>query len=347
MDQSFRALKNLDAGKVRGGAMQFAKNAGLSSRQTALLVDAINVRTAADFRGAIAKAVAHLKAKVRGRPYALLIESSSAGSVKSSVWLAPQVVRALGPPTGIVNYDTWAKKFGYKPVSGPSNTLADRTVDKRGLIAAASDGAKCVVHLNDAVYTGKQLADLMKQAYDEMLWATGRRLAPPPPFFVAAAYGRAGIAEYFSRTIDEHLGQMPATDVYFAKTIPSRHDVVKLVTPDMTRVSPNFNPASMFTILPHKVPNHVSFGLMYHSDTRSYILRDYVVNALGINKAAPLEPYKRITTREGNMNLREFIAASQKAAQNAAQKAAQKAAQNAAQRAAPRRSSRLAVPTKK
>ena len=47
-----------------------------TNRETALLVDAINVRTAADFREAIAMALAHLKAKVRGRPYALLVEGS-------------------------------------------------------------------------------------------------------------------------------------------------------------------------------------------------------------------------------------------------------------------------------
>ena len=327
MDRSFRALKNLDAGKVRAGARQFAKNAGLTNRETALLVEAINVRTAADFKEAIAIAVAHLKAKVRGRPYALLVESRSrggggGGGVKSSEWLAFQVVKVLGPPTGIVLYDINSDKLGYKSTSGPSNTWANRTSDRKGLFAAVLDGAKCVVHLNDAIYSGTQLATLIdrydRDAYIQM---DGGPFNRGPPLFIAAGFGTA-----YAKAKHEGLA-----NVYFAKTIASRPDVVNIVAPNMrdSHFYRNLNPARLLTILPHKVPNSVSFGMYTNKKLpqggfRSYFLTDYVKKALGVSydNATQLEPYKRVNVQLGNGNLRAFA------------------------RTAPRRSSRVLVQRK-
>lgn len=248
---------------------------GMHRKQQQRVRSTVRAVTPGEFERALAKCQVWLREHVRGRrPYALLLgSSSSASGMNSSQWLARHVMswEALGPP---------------------DMTLRDDGTLKAQAARAADMGVKAIVHLNDALYSGNQLYEMLEEMENTRI-----------PVFIAVAYstptaisliagtGRAEGAIFRGRG---KLRLHPDSRFYAASKIADTpHTAGYTYDAASGRYKANSarealrgtsDVGATMTLLPHKVPNTMSFGMI----RRGHTLSNYVTHAVG---KAPYHPY--------------------------------------------------------
>ena len=273
LQKVFNNLKNVPGyeAAAREGAEEFARVLGLDAATTRRIRNAINVRSTADFKAGIRRCTEWLGGKVRGRPYALLVESGR--TTKSSMWLGVLVVDAAGPPVAILTYD------GQRIHGDPA-------------------GARCLVHLNDAIYSGAQMAGMIDRlAQREFDLYVTKKLT----VYFAAAYGTSSAALRLRTAMNENAAALTKkSSVFFAKTLPE--------TPLYDIFDEDVNVRPSISIMPHKVPNSVSFGAIHtngnslSAEIRKKILRKAT---FGVRHT---EPYKQVRPNAAMTNLVHAVA---------------------------------------
>lgn len=225
-----------------------------------------------------------LRKKAGGQPYALLIEANAQQKTsKSSLWLAHRVIAALGPPVVTIEIAE----------------NSDIQTDRNPYVRAVSAGARCIVHLNDAVYSGSQLYGILKQLGQYAAAQKKIRI----PVYVAAAYATKLAQERLQRIKNTRNNFFRLVHVYYAYTLPEN----PLTKNNFKQFGNRVRFAPTMSIMPHKVPDEVSFGLniMPKNVFKSY---DYL-NSLyaSIRNTTPRETYKQVSPKTAKSNLKRFI----------------------------------------
>ena len=306
-------IKNLNRTAVKRGVNTFLddleKHLGvrLSAATRTLVHNSVDVRTAKEFKTNIDKCCSWLKGNVNDKPYALFVEvmpSSKENRPKSSLFLAHRVVAALGPPVALV-------------ITYEDRRLQDGSLFMvEGLQKALARGAECIVHLNDAVYTGQQLGEQLKALVLQLTRVHGFGLTLP--IYVATAYGTNVKALIEKKTyssnryvVTSYTKRHYPMKMYFAESIPFdplrtlKNRIMKNAKRSGTvsnRIEKlNVRPA--LTLLPHKIPNSHSIGVR----TLKLELTRYLEDALGNGAGSKWKaPYKKNGIRS-NKALAELI----------------------------------------
>ena len=181
--------------------------------------------TAADFKRAVAEGVAWLRKTVApGTRYALNVEAGDPDP-RGTEWLASQVVRALGKPV----------RFDAK--------------------SAIEHGARTVVFFDDAVYSGSQmyheLGDLRRYAARRGL--RGLRVV------VCVAYATSRGMEVIEDAANDLRTAGHAVDVFAARPLRQAANVLSPAALGEIQGAYGFL-APTLTIMPHKIPDEMSFG---------------------------------------------------------------------------------------
>ena len=216
----------------------------------------IDVRTADELRRNLGECEKWLRSKVRGRPYVLLLPKGKDAitQVRSQDWLAHRVIDALGFPTKIA-----------------------RAGDPRG----PRDPVVYVV-LDDAVYSGTQMNDIIRQ------WLHAQRRSNDRPricsLFIAAAYVSTQARAFLVQNMEVYERD---------RVYDPRRQHIDLFAPTEFR--------GFKTVMPHKVPDHLSFD--------PFPLRARPVHALTsrVRSSIVKEPYKTIIPRKARHLPRDAI----------------------------------------
>jgi hypothetical protein len=232
--KSYHSLKNIKKNNVRSVFDTWAQKLELPRETKNALFKQLDVRGSAEFKNAISSCIQWL-ANHKLNKYAMIVEMSGE-ELKSSTWLAPPVIEGL-------------KKLG---IPGPSIIIPcnQRRLNQKAVKQALDDGIKTFIHVDDAVYSGWQKADMVEDLADTVkhLYYNGVR------FLLAVAYStKIGMKEIKSR--EKHSLQL---EIFSPITIPSRMRSFPSLSKKMSDIIKNGGPT--MTILPHKVPNHASFG---------------------------------------------------------------------------------------
>lgn len=294
MKQAYNALgKRTNAvmrGAVTKGVRDFLSDK-IPPARVQKMVDAIDFKTAAEFKRAVAKATDWLKKEVHGKPYILYVEGGDVYT-KSSDWLAHKVIEKLGMPWGRIVWGNISEA-------------------ERQLRAAYAHGVTTVVHLDDAWYTGTQKKDQI-----DTLLMTWRRVlnthrnAPSTvhaKILVAAAYGPhhvpklqeiQGTHAIFFHVPGNSTARKDTFEVKFfaAAEIPE--------PPRNLAVLGNVNfGRRKYTVMPHKLPNGLSFGFQLWNPSTHKLegFRDTIKAPEPVYKS---EKYREAERRRRNLRVR-------------------------------------------
>lgn len=277
--RSYNTMQNINRRVVMRELNAWAEERQLRPKTRDAIVKALDIKTRADFHGAMNRVIGHTKKWLAGEPYALIVEFSvyahdpSEPSVwpKSSAWLAAPVIRGIGRPPAVIIPYFWPHEDHLNLYSHVSTTLLRRAI---------ASGIRSFVHIDDAMYSGMQKSTVL-QTLQRWIQDDGIALAKAQRAHLVGLQN-AGWIHVRARTPD---GQLPrlliaaafTTDAALSmiKTIPvfknSRwmHVQVfaggRLPTPHFaTNIIENFENDTNYvpykTLLPFKVPNHASFG---------------------------------------------------------------------------------------
>lgn len=235
--QSFNTLKNINKTRIRT-LFDFWAGPGSRKNLSPAAQDAvwslINIRSAADFKMHVYRAITWLRRKVGNRPYAVLVEVDGFGpyKLKSSLWLAAPLIRSFKRPPAMVI-----------PVMYGG---LDAGLVRQAMALDIAD----FVHIDDTVYSGQQKGGLVKNF---------RAIIPqrsPVRLYIAAAYtSRAG--EDFVRA---RIGTSRSVE-YFASHVLTRREIQDpSIIGELRAKRVNLYKAPLSTIMPHKIPNGLSFA---------------------------------------------------------------------------------------
>lgn len=264
---SFDGLRNLNLAKVRQGIDLFGQQEGLLPQNVEAVKRALEYVSVAEFKQALQLCLAELARRVGTQRYALVIEHNL-NSAKSSAWLAGQVVAALGRPAGYVTDE------------------AGSIV--RSLLRAKRRGKPIgyVVHVDDAMYSGLQKASILQRlAYylDDLPPAEKKELGR---FDVLV--GAALTTPQALKAVRQGALQLRRHRIGVRVFAPRRLKHVRSTLPAATRkrlAAKYRSLAPTLALLPHKVPDYVSFGFGG--------LDEFLAKHLGSPAAAWKAPYKR------------------------------------------------------
>lgn len=236
---SYNTLPEMPHGGIARAIERFSMAHTLNENNFNELHGALNVRPVKEFKAAVEECLEWLRRKVAGREYRLIIErNSDAEGVKSSTWLAPHVERILGPPRDIIVVER-AKPINLGPRRGPREDI--------------------FVHLDDALYTGRQKHDLLR-----LLSLAEQKRGGHGCVFMTAPYATAQardlVSSYKSKYLDvefERKHVIRLTKNSLPTNILSRLEKRGLFAYTQNRFGKHH---TTMTILPHKVANYISFG---------------------------------------------------------------------------------------
>ena len=293
MKQAYNALgKRTNAvmrGAVTKGVRDFLVDK-IPPARVQKLVNAIDFKTAAEFKRAVDKATDWLKKEAHGKPYILYVEGGDLYA-KSSDWLAHKVIEKLGMPWGRIVWGNISEM-------------------ERRFRAAYAHGVTTVVHLDDAWYTGTQ-----KKEQIETLLMTWRRVlnthrnapsAVHAKILVAAAYGPHHLPKHLQEVHGTHATHAPwntsarkdtfDVKLFAAAEIPE--------PPRNLAVLGNVNfGRRKYTVMPHKLADGLSFGfhLWNPSTHKLEAFRDAIKAPQPIYKN---ERYLQAERRKRNLRVR-------------------------------------------
>ena len=246
---SFNTLQNINHARIRTLYNLWAGPGGPKNLSPAAkngLWSMINIRSASDFRRHAYRAITWLRRSVNGRPYALLVEVGKTygelrgkkWSMKSSLWLGGPLMRSFRRAPAMVIPIV----YGF--------------VHPDFVKAALRQGIADFVHIDDTVYSGIQKAGIVtnfRGVVQKLRTRVSVRL------FIAAAYtsleGRRAVLEASTAS---SLKQLKVS--FFASDILTRRELNNAVKQELIAKDVRHNSAPLSTIMPHKVPNTVSFG---------------------------------------------------------------------------------------
>ena len=256
--KTYAALGTRDNAAVRAKVSQAMKtylttNAKMPNAQAQRFVNAINFKTAADFKRAVDRATDWMKKEVHGRKYVLVVEGQTtwgANGTKSSAWLAHKVIEKLGKPYDVLTtrIDSWR---GYGVIS-----------DTTRLKKAYENGVTAIVHLDDAWYSGTQKSEIVDWLLSESEHILNHPLGPQGlhvDILFAAAFGPRKLPELLQKHHKQHNISK------YNNNKPSVFDVKFFVGGEIPEPPANLQKQVLFrarkyTVMPYKLPNHVSFG---------------------------------------------------------------------------------------
>jgi hypothetical protein len=280
---AYNAMENFNRASVSKTFHAWATNTGLSMAARNALFKALNVQTKQQFVKHMTRVSRWIGKSIGRRPYALVVEvgyvdfDNSTGSgrevavfAKSSVWLGGPLVRALGrmPDAIIPVYD------GHMLDYGRFYDLSHIAV-----IRAITKGIRDFVHVDDALYSGAQKAQLVSQfithVADVKKTFEGKNRPMHgthiPRLFVAAAYStrtamtaiKRDIATAATRAVrrggSSNNNKKPGARVslYASSKIP-KPTFSNAVEAELAQKELSAGPT--MTTMPFKVPNALSFG---------------------------------------------------------------------------------------
>jgi truncated hemoglobin YjbI len=245
--QMKRLYNDLDDSRrplIRQGVDNFANKVGMADENRQKLHEVVDIVPAADFKSAIQRCIdwfldrfKEFEARMGRRPVFSIgrFFAFQTSLPKSSDWLEHKLIEALGSPLFYVNEN---KKEMLKRL--------------QQYFSANSPLPDFVVFLDDAVYSGWQLGDWVKDV-GGILRRFFRKDAPA--LLIATAYATPEGAERVRE------GMLDSKDKFFhAKTLRSTPQLgLGLQWIQKYDLNLNLNPT--MTVMPHKSPNGASMGL--------------------------------------------------------------------------------------
>lgn len=264
---SFDTLKNIRENRIRSQFNMWTNGESrhvLTPATRDALWSLIDVRSAADFRDHAGRAMAWLRNSVGDRPYALLVEiGADFGNfrpdtrrqftkMKSSLWLAAPLVRVFGRPPAVV-----------LPLL---NGRVHPVLLKKALF---QKNVKEFVHIDDTVYSGSQKADIVAN-----FKAAIRGLRPrfPVSLYIGAAYSSPMGEE---KVLNAAGANSKNVQVHFYKSHTlTRRELETHINQELRNKGINLRTAPLSTIMPHKVPNMISFAPREFGELLERIVKD-------------------------------------------------------------------------
>ena len=236
--QSFYSLKNVKEGSVYGTFDAWAKRRKMSKYTRDALKGQLDIRRADEFKAAISKCITWLTHR-RLKKYSMIVEISPA-TAKSSTWLAGPVI------AGLKSHKIHAP---YSIIPFTSGRLLSPSAVKEALDA----GITTFVHVDDAIYSGSQKGILVRQ----LTTILRTRQIKHARLLIGVAYTTDLGRRYISRLTKAPL----KLEFFAAHTIRTRKLPWVSRVELMLRGDKNISVGGpAMTVLPHKMPNSVSFG---------------------------------------------------------------------------------------
>lgn len=236
--RSFHALKNIRPSAIYSTFDSWAKRRKMTGYTRASLKQQMNIRRADEFKHAVMKCT-HWLANHNLQRYAMIIEITQT-TAKSSTWLAGPVITGL-------------QKLG---IPGPTVIIpfADgRYLSVKAVKESIDAGITTFIHVDDAVYSGSQKGIMVRQLTSALRAAHVKRAR----MLIAVPYTTDLGRQYVSRLIGRPL----KLEFYAPHTIRTRKLPWVSRVELMLRGDKNIQSGGpAMTVLPHKMPNYVSFG---------------------------------------------------------------------------------------
>jgi hypothetical protein len=237
--RSFNSLGNVKRSTVYRTFNTWAKKRRMTAFTREALRKQLDIRRAGEFKRAITRCIAWLAKRLTTK-YAMIVEITRT-TAKSSTWLAGPVIEGL-----MTRYR----------IQGPSVIIpfVDGTyVSARGLKDALDAGITTFVHVDDAIYSGSQKGIMVRQ----LRAAVNKTSVKKARVLLAVPYTTDIGRQYIRRLAGPPL----RLEFYAPYTIATRSlpwvSRVELLLRGDKNISAG-GPA--MTVLPHKMPNSVSFG---------------------------------------------------------------------------------------
>jgi hypothetical protein len=247
--RSFHALKNVRPRAIYSAFDSWAKRRDMTGYTREALKQQMDIRRADEFKHAVGLCT-HWLVNHNLQRYAMIIEITQT-TAKSSTWLAGPVITGL-------------QKLG---VPGPTVIIPfvdGRYLSVKAVKEAIDTGITTFVHVDDAVYSGSQKGIMVRQLTSALRAAHVKRARALIAVPYTTDLGRRYVSRLAARPLKLHFY---APHIIKTRTLPwvSRVEL-------MLRGNKNIRSGGpAMTILPHKMPNSVSFGpasLSYALQTR-------------------------------------------------------------------------------
>lgn len=246
--EAYAAMKNTYTKKdLRKNVEAFAKGF-LDAEHVKKITNATRIVTTAEFKDRLTKCLVWLKENIGQRPYGIILGRPLTTTPlgmgnwiknrigKSALWLAHLIEEHVGRPAALYLDHTTTG------MSGARQFIEERDIH-----------TWCF--LDDGIYSGKQVREYVGFIDRHRIWDDGRHT-----LLIAAAFATAQLGQVFRHP--SHV-RFPTVKVFTGERMDSLHDVFNVSQhnihgrPIVDRLD---NTGATLTIMPHKVPDEVSFG---------------------------------------------------------------------------------------
>ena len=239
LHNSYYQDRGMDKARIDSVFNEWALSKNLTESQKAAYKQQLNVREAREFRDGVHQCIIWLAHKLhnsRQNLYAMLVEGETS-TIKSSAWLAQPVIKTLG-------------MYGIPP---PAVIIPVRLGEIKSLEYirhARRFGITNYIHVDDAMYSGHQNEEIAISLRKKLAATAGGTGVPPQTshLYMATAYS----TDVAYRRVNKQTSPELDVHVFASFKIPERKWFL-----NTGRVNEG-GPTS--TILPHKIPDDVSFG---------------------------------------------------------------------------------------